>query len=546
MKIKKQSILFIALFTLCSSFIKAQNYTNTFNEIIKKELEHQSPGGSVLVAKDGNIIYNYHYGKANLELDVATSSKSVYRIASLSKQFTAVAILKLAEEQKLSLNDDIKKYLPNYPVQDRTITLEHLLSHTSGIKDYLNIEGFNKAFQRQDMSPKELIDFFKNEPMNFEAGSQYQYSSSGYIILGYIIEAVSGMSYEDYMKEAIFIPIGLNNTFYDNTKAIIKNRVSGYKNTNEAYENIDFLSMTLPYAAGSLASTSEDLFKWNEALKSKKIISSKSLNKAYTAFKLNTGKSGIQGYGWEIGNVQGVKAVKHSGGINGFITYALSIPEKDIYVAILTNSENTNNLGQIASKIAAIAMDSPYKLIFKDIPKSRIEALNGVYKNNNGVQKTIRFEDGSLLMFDRGKTKNKLIPYAKNNFFLENSLTTFSIKKVNDDIQLVENNTYQINTWKRIDKNIKSFKAEKVKLSKLKKYQGKYELGPDFYFSIKIENNTLIGQIRDDKKELIPLGNNQFIARDIDAKITFNLNENQEVISLTLDQGREMTAKKIY
>ncbi|WP_299218621.1 serine hydrolase [uncultured Aquimarina sp.] len=546
MKIKKQPILFIVLFTLCSSFIKAQNYTDAFNEIIKKELEHQSPGGSVLVSKKGSVIYNYHYGKANLELDVTTSSKSVYRIASLSKQFTAIAILKLAEEQKLSLEDDIKKYLPDYPTQDKTITLEHLLSHTSGIKDYLNIESFNKAFQRQDMSPKELIDFFKNQPMDFEPGSKYQYSSSGYIILGHIIEVISGISYEDYMKETIFKPIGLNNTFYDNTETLIKNRVSGYKNRNGVYENIDFLSMTLPYAAGSLASTTENLFKWNEALKSEKIIASKSLSKAYTAFKLNSGKSGLQGYGWEIGNVQGIKAVKHSGGINGFITYVLSVPEKDIYVAILTNSENTNNLGQITSKLAAIALDNPYKLISKDIPKSQIEALNGIYENNDGVQKTIRFEDGSLLLFDRGKTKNKLIPFKKNNFFLENSLTTFSIKEENDTLQLVENNTYQITTWKRIDKEVKSFKAKKVRLSELKKYQGKYELGPEFYFEVKIENNKLIGQIRADKKELVPIGNNQFIARDIDAKLTFNLDENQKVISLTLDQGREMAAKKIY
>lgn len=545
MKITNQPLLYIALFILFPSFINAQNYNEAFSKIIKTELENQSPGGSIIIAKEGNIIYNQSYGKASIELDVDMTNANVYRIASLSKQFTAIAILKLVEQGKLALTDDITKYIEEYPTQDHIITIEHLLTHTSGIKDYLNIDRFTEAFRRNDMSPKEIIDFFKNEPMNFEPGTQYKYSSSGYIILGRIIETISGMSYEDYMNKHVFSPANLNNTRYGSTTDIIKNRVSGYKNNSSGYKNANYLSMTLPYAAGSLVSTTEDLFKWNQALVMCKIVSSKTINAAYSPYMFESGKQSLHGYGWEIGNVQGIKAVKHSGGINGFSTYAISIPEKNIYVAILTNCENVQNIDIIATKLAAVAMGKPYELNEITQSKSSLEYINGVYENEFGIQKIVRFEDQSLLLFDRGKPKNKLIPFGKGKFFIENSLTTWSINNDNGEVYLVENNTNQIIPWKRIDNNIKSITPKNIKLKELKKYTGKYELGLDFYFEVKLENNTLIGQIRNDKKEFISIGNHQFIARGIDAKLTFDLDKNKSVISLTLDQGREMTAKKI-
>lgn len=544
MKIKNQIVLLIAVLFSSSNLSQAQNYTDVFSKLVKEKLESQSPGGSVLVSKNGKNIYDYHYGKANLELDASTSAESVYRIASVSKQFTAIAILKLAEEGKLQISDNITKYINDYPTQGNTITIEHLLSHTSGIKDYLNIEGFNKTFQRNDMSPKELIDYFKDEPMDFKSGTKYNYSSSGYIILGHIIELISNQTYQDYMQEHIFEPLSLSNTSYDDTFSLIENRVSGYQKKGNNYVNPDFLSMTLPYAAGSLLSTTEDLFKWNQALATYKIVSAKTLNAAYSRYTLQSGKPSLHGYGWKIGNVQDVKAVKHSGGINGFVSQVLSIPEKDIYVAILTNSQNVEDIEDIASQLAAIALDKPYELNEIELSKSKMEYANGIYENEFGDQKHVRYEDKNLLLFDRGQTKNKLIPFKDNAFYIENTLITWSIKQDNEDIHLVENNTNRITNWKRIDATLKSIKPKKVKPNELKKYIGKYELGPNFYFEVKIDYNTLIGQIREDQKELIPIGNHQFIARDIDAKLTFN-SDKKKIISLTLDQGREMVAKKV-
>ncbi|WP_350285305.1 serine hydrolase [uncultured Croceitalea sp.] len=541
MTITSQRLLCIAILFLYITGGYSQNY----EAIISQELHHQSPGGSILIAKDGNVVYHKSFGKANIELGVDMTNKSVYRIASLSKQFTAIAILKLSEENKLSLTDEITKFIPDYPMKGYNITLEHLLSHTSGIKDYLSIESFDKTTQKQDMTPEEIINFFKNEPMDFEPGTRYQYSSSGYIILGHIIEILSGMSYENYMQKFIFNPLGLSNTRYDTTTDTIKNRVSGYKKNNDNYKNANYLSMTLPYAAGSLVSTTEDFLKWNQALATEKIISSTTLESAYRPYVLKSGQKGLHGYGWEIGNVRNVKSVKHSGRINGFSTYALSVPEENVYITILTNSEDVQNIDIITTKLAAVAMGKPYKLNEVTESKSNLEVVNGIYEDEFGTQKIVRFEDQSLFLFDRGKTKNMLVPFGKGKFFVENSLTTWSIKKDNGETYLIENNTSQINRWKRVKSDIKSIIPKNVKIKNLKTYTGKYELGPNFYFEVKIENDILIGQIRSDKKELVPIGNHQFIARDIDAKLTFNLNKNKNVISLTLDQGRATTAKKI-
>ena len=532
-------------FVLLTFFFHVQSNSQDYQKLISTELHQQSPGGTVLISKGESVVYHKSYGKANEELNVPMRNENIYRIASLSKQFTAIAILKLSEENKISLKDDITKYLPDYPTNGKSITIEHLLSHTSGIKDYVSMLGFDKNVMKQEKTVLELIDFFKNESMDFDPGTNYRYSSSGYVLLGYIIEKVSGMSYEEYLSSTIFNPISLNNTSYDHSEQVIQNRASGYRGNRGNYKNADFINMTLPYAAGSLMSTAEDLFRWNQALKSQKIVSAQTLEKAYSPFILTSGRRNLHGFGWEIGYVQDIKAVKHSGRINGFISYALYVPKKDIYVVILTNSEDVQNVEQTATKLAAMAMGKPYKRSETRVSTAELESLNGVYQNEYGVKKIIRLEDDSLFFFDRGRTKNRLVPTEKNSFFMQHNLATFSIERKGDQVQLIENDTYQIKKWTRIDDAIKSIQSKKIRSKDLKKYVGKYELQPNFYFDVFIENGKLIGQIRTEKKELLSIGSHQFIAKDVDALLTFNLDKKKRVESLTLDQGRIMKAKKI-
>ncbi|MEE4176402.1 MAG: serine hydrolase domain-containing protein, partial [Bacteroides sp.] len=254
----------------------------TLDELIEQRFQPNEPGGVALVAKGDEVIYEKAFGMANLELEVPMQTDMVFRIGSVTKQFTAVAILQLLEQGKLSLQDDITKFIPNYPTHGHTITIHQLLNHTSGIMSYTdNPEVFNLESMRKQLNPEGLVDLFKNQPMNFAPGERFLYNNSGYILLGYIIEKVSEESYADYVRTQLFEPAGMEHSLYGDDKQILKNRAYGYQPIEDGYANADFLDMSLPYAAGSLMSTARDLFKWNQALKSGKILKPETLELAY-------------------------------------------------------------------------------------------------------------------------------------------------------------------------------------------------------------------------------------------------------------------------
>ena len=212
------------------------------------------------------------FGMANLELDVKVEPKHVFEIGSITKQFTAVSILLLEEQGKLSLGNEITKYIPDYPTQGKTITIHNLLNHTSGIKSYTNIPSFVEN-ARTHMSPLELIDTFKDEPMEFELGTKFSYNNSRYILLGYIIENITGDSYAEFIKEEIFDKLNMADSYYGSMIDIIPNRASGYSQTDAGYRNADYLSLILPYAAGSIMTTTSDLLKWQNAIDANTLIS---------------------------------------------------------------------------------------------------------------------------------------------------------------------------------------------------------------------------------------------------------------------------------
>ena len=306
-----QIILIIAV--LFSSGLFSQGIEEQFDTLLMKKFNTDEPGGTVLVVKKGEVIYRKAFGKANLELDVDMKPEYIFRIGSITKQFTACAILKLAEEGKLSLQDDITKHIKDYPSHGHTITIEHLLTHTSGIKSYTGMDEWTSEVRKKDYSPKELIDFFKNEPMDFAPGEEFRYNNSAYFLLGYLIEILSGTAYEAYIDSVFFQPLDMHNSLYGNTSRIIKNRALGYQKNEDDFENADFLSMTQPYSAGSILSNVDDLFSWYDAVMKYQIVSKESLTKAHTASTLNNGKTTGYGYGWFIGNIQGSPMIQHGG-----------------------------------------------------------------------------------------------------------------------------------------------------------------------------------------------------------------------------------------
>lgn len=222
--IKVFSVLAITLMSISSGI--AQDFKNEVDAYLKSEYPANGPGVSFLVSKDGKPIYQKAFGMANLELNVPMTPHNVFEIGSITKQFTAASILMLAEQGKLNIEDDITKYIPDYPTQGKKITIRHLLNHTSGIKSYTGMPNF-RTRAKTDMSPKELIDVFKNEPKDFSPGDQYKYNNSGYILLGYIIEIISDNTYANFIQNNIFKPLGMHTTSYGSKKDIVLNRASG-------------------------------------------------------------------------------------------------------------------------------------------------------------------------------------------------------------------------------------------------------------------------------------------------------------------------------
>lgn len=279
-------LIFIISFTYsCNSQpLSTQQLGSEFDKLLSEQFKPGETGCAALVARQGQIIYKKSFGMANLELNIPMKPDMVFRIGSITKQFTAVAVLQLMEQGKLSLQDEITKYLPDYPTNGHRITIEHLLTHTSGIKSYTNVPEFQK-YIRDDKKPAEVIDMFKGNPMEFAPGTKWNYNNSGYFLLGYIIEKVSGKTYPDYIQENFFKKLGMSNSCYGSDSKIIKNRASGYQPGDSAVINADMMSMTLPYAAGSIQSTVEDLFLWNRALHSYKLVKKRRLKKLL----LNTG-----------------------------------------------------------------------------------------------------------------------------------------------------------------------------------------------------------------------------------------------------------------
>jgi len=297
----------------------------------------QGPGGAFMVAQKGKVIYQKTFGKANLELNIKLNTESVFQLGSMTKQFTAVAILLLEQQGKLNVNDPIAKYIGGYPAGNK-ITIHHLLTHTSGIKDFTKMKSLASIAQKE-MTAKMMVDFFKDEPVDFAPGERFEYNNSGYVLLGYLIELVSGERYADFIQRHIFDQLDMGHSYYANDRQIIKNRAYGYQKKENAYVNKTSINFSVPFSSGSLMSTLADLLKWQNGLNQNKVLNTKETTKAFSSYKLNNGEQFNYGYGWHIKEMDGLPIRAHGGSIFGFKSMGIYVPSEDIYVVGLTNCD---------------------------------------------------------------------------------------------------------------------------------------------------------------------------------------------------------------
>lgn len=344
----------LLLFVTCKPLQKTQlpAIDAEIDALIVKEFNDKAgPGGVFLVAQHGKPVYFKAFGKANIELSVDMTTDKVFQIGSMTKQFTAVSILMLEEQGKLSVNDPVSKFIPDYP-SGTTITLHHLLTHTSGIKDFTKMKTLGEISQKE-MTPQQLVDFFKNEPADFQPGEKYDYNNSGYVLLGHIIELVSGVSYKDFIQKNIFDKAGMSNSGYATDRMIVKNRAYGYHEKEFGYVNKTSINYSVPFASGALMSTAGDMLKWQTALSTNLLLKPETSAKAFRKYKLNSGEESNYGYGWRMTDVNAIAMREHGGSIFGYKSMGVYIPGKDIYVLGFSNCD-CNSPTQITRDIAAL------------------------------------------------------------------------------------------------------------------------------------------------------------------------------------------------
>jgi CubicO group peptidase (beta-lactamase class C family) len=353
----------LSLLTAVSALVQdGASFTSKLDEYMNA-MAKRGFTGSVLVARDGKVIFSKGYGMANAEWDIPNTPQTKFRLGSITKQFTAVSILLLQERGKLAVQDPICKYIADCPKAWEPITIHHLLTHTSGIPNFTPVDP--EEYRKLYLAPVTVtgfVDSFKPKPLEFAPGERMKYNNSGYFMLGYIIEKVSGQSYEAFLQENIFTPLKLADTGYDTHDRILKHRATGYSMRNNVRINSDYLDMTVPYAAGALYSTVEDLFAWNEALFSDKLLSAKSREAMMTVEKAN------YAYGLAVSQQFNRKMILHGGGINGFETFLARFPAEKITVAVLRNADyGDTGPGRISNDLAAIVLGEKY-----EIPRERV------------------------------------------------------------------------------------------------------------------------------------------------------------------------------
>jgi CubicO group peptidase (beta-lactamase class C family) len=384
--------------------------------LLQAAYQPNEPGAAIIAVCQGQPVFRKGYGLANLEHGIPITSDTVFRLASITKQFTAVATLMLVEQGLLALDDPITRFWPDYPTHAHTITVEHLLTHTSGIRSYTDMPEWPPLW-RKDFQVQELIDFFKYQPMQFAPGTRWAYNNSGYHLLGAIIEQLSGLSYEAFMRQRIFEPLGMRQSCYDQPARIIPKRAAGYQKGEHGYSNAEYLSMTQPYAAGALASTVDDLAIWDRALADGKLLQQATLERAWTPYRLADGSLTDYGYGWRIAEWQGRQTMEHSGGIHGFTTYALRIPSERAFVAVLSNNPGATSNELLALKVAALLIGQPYREPAPiALPSHELARYAGVYHSAAVGETTIVCENDRLLLQEAGSPGIALVPIASNTF----------------------------------------------------------------------------------------------------------------------------------
>jgi CubicO group peptidase (beta-lactamase class C family) len=403
---------FVATFLLAGTAL-VQNIDSRLDQIVQSYVSNKQFMGTVLIARGNDVLFSKGYGSANLEWAVPNTPSTKFRLGSVTKQFTAASILLLEERGKLKVDDPVKKYLPEAPAAWDKMTIFHVLTHTAGIPNFTSFADYPSS-EPFSTTPEKLVARFRDKPLEFQPGEKWNYSNSGYVLLGYLVERISGQTYEKFVQENIFTPLGMKDSGYDSNSAVISHRASGYTPSPNGTVNAGFVHMSIPFSAGALYSTTEDLLRWEQGLFGGKVLSAASLQKMTTPVKND------YAFGLQVHTVKGRKVIDHGGGIEGFNTLLAYYPEQKLTVAVLGNL-NGSAPEQIAAAVAGVALGETVTLQSerKEITLDpKVLARNvGAYEIAPGAIMLITLDNNQLSSQLTGQGPIPIFPQSETMFF---------------------------------------------------------------------------------------------------------------------------------
>ncbi len=486
---------------------------------------------------------------ASVELGVPLGPEHVFRLGSITKQFTAVAVLMLAEEGKLSLDDEVTRHFPGWPTHGHRITVEHLLTHTSGIRSYTSMPAFG-ALRRSDLSLDSLLSVFRNEPMDFAPGADWRYNNSAYVMLGALVERASGMRYADFLKARIFEPLGMDDTRFDVTEAVVPRRVTGYAARGDrSLLNAAYLSMSLPHAAGSLVSTVDDLLLWQRAVADGRLIGTESWRRAFTPFRLADGRSAGYGHGWFLGTLGGAGSVEHGGDINGFSSNAAWVPTRDLYVVVLTNVErdyaNPSTLTlRIAERMLGVADAAPAVAL----SPGALDAYVGVYAASETDRRVV-LREGTTLYSQRGSAdRQELQPLGGDVFVYPSTGTRATFVRGADgevtEMRLAPRIGPEQAPSPRISADPEAPEASgpppvQLPAGVLDRYVGRYEVSPTLAIDVRRDGDALFATpTGQPERALVARSPVRFTVEGVDGvALEFQVDDTGPATAVVLEQG---------
>jgi CubicO group peptidase (beta-lactamase class C family) len=539
----------ILLLLLVHSTLNAQDneagMPAAFDDALTARFSMDAPGGAVLIARGDSILYEKAIGLADMSTKQALTSRHQFRIASVTKQFAAVAILQLAGAGKLKLGDEIQKYL-DFPVKEHPITIEHLLTHSSGIPDFTRTAAYTPEAYAKPITLPELLALFANEPLEFAPGSKWSYSNSGYILLTAIIEKVSGQNWSDYAREHLFKPAGMTSSSAAIAGGPLQNEAVGYAEGEQGWEPAYPISLSWPRAAGCIRSTVRDLWAWNRSVIAGKLVGTAMLTSAHRPFQLSDGTATDYGYGWFLQQVQGRPTIEHNGGIDGFTSASLYLPQEDLYVAVLVNRQ-TSDASDLAPILAGIALGKPYGGRVLPLDPEIAQDYTGVYVNAEGVERYITADGNGLHAQRQGSTVLDLDHLGNDRFIYHGDVITITFQRKDD--RVVGARFLSRRGEERLTRSTKSVPVRKeipLNGAELQRYVGTYEMAEGFTLTFRVEGDRFFAQAtRQPELELFGEGPHTFFLKALDARIEFYPEADGSVKRVKLFQGGEMEGQRI-